>query len=49
MMKYIMVESVDELNELVPMEDTIVQVRNESCAYRMSLEGEWEKIQIYNE
>ena len=48
MMKYIMVESVDELNELVPMEDTIVQVRNE-CAYRMNLEGEWEKIQIYNE
>ena len=48
MYKYILVESVTELNELVPREDTIVQVRNEG-AYRMNEYGEWEKIEIYNE
>ena len=48
MMKFILVESVNELNNLVPREDTIVQVRNEG-AYRMNENGEWEKIEIYNE
>ena len=48
MMKFILVENMDALNELVPREDTIVQVRNEG-AYRMNEHGEWEKIEIYNE
>ena len=48
MLRYILVESMDALNELVPREDIIVQVRNEG-AFRMNENGEWEKIEIYNE
>ena len=48
MMKFILVESIDALKELVPREDTIVTVHNEG-SYRMNEHGEWEKIEIYNE
>lgn len=47
-MRVILVESMNQLNELVPIEGVVVQVKNEG-SFIMNEQGEWEKIQIYNE
>jgi len=48
MMRVILVENMDQLNEIVPVDGVLVQVKNKGT-FIMNESGKWEKIEIYNE